>query len=367
MKERSGDSLLNEYFHRMVESFQTEANRAGEMAVACELAGHPIRLRFAGERLSFLTDPLEHLIDRDEGTAESNADLQTGNASGPFEILIFCGDDLDVECPCPPWLTDEQTNGDNDAWRRDHGDVFVSHVPSCGFLQLWCRQERKAIYFINRVEQLSYWEIAAPFRTLFSWWAEDNGGQVAHAAVIGRAGEGVLIVGRGGRGKSTTAIACLDAGMDYVSDDYVLVMLQPHPTAFSLYNSAKLHTRLLQEHFPDWKERVVRNIGPEGKSLFFIHRSFPAQLKREMRIVAIVCPVITDREQSRCVPTSRAEALKGLAPSTVLQHASRESVGFSFLAKCIRQLPAYRLELGRIPSSPGALDDLLREEATNLV
>ena len=50
-----------------------------------------------------------------------------------------------------------------------------------------------------------------------------------------------LITGSGGAGKSTTALLCLQAGLAYLGDDYVVIALDPVPTAYSLYCTAKLN------------------------------------------------------------------------------------------------------------------------------
>lgn len=354
---------FDDYFDQWGATYDRQAGRFGETTVDCVLAGHTIRLRFAGDGLQFLADPLSHLISRDSQSNLSGP----GCDRDPFEILIFHRAGSTDEIPLPPWNIEVTGAGNPDSWRREQGNTFVNHVPSIGFLQLWNRRKRQAIYWIDRIERLSFWEVAAPFRTIFRWWAEEHGFQLAHAAVVGRDGSGVLLAGRSGQGKSTTAATCLDAGLDYVSDDYVLVSRQTHPTAYCLYNSAKLHSHLLQSHFPHWQHRVVRHIGPESKSLFFVHRSCPDQLKDHLRLAAVVCPRLTDREESRCVANSRAEAMRAVGPSTVLPHASCRSSGFSFLANLIRQLPSYRLELGPIPTSPQAIVGLLRRQAARAV
>ena len=73
---------------------------------------------------------------------------------------------------------------------------------------------------------------------------------ICHAAVIGEDGVGLLIVGEGGRGKSTLALAAIGAGMDYLGDDYCLVDPQPPYRAYRLFNTAKLQVNARVQ--PDW-------------------------------------------------------------------------------------------------------------------
>lgn len=361
---RDARRMMDAFYDDMAAAFDAQARRLGETSFDLALAGHELRLRFAGEELSHLFKPLSHLAVEGDST---KCDASTLEEESPFEILIFNGVAPGAKSIRPPWTAETNPTTKNDRWRREHGDVLVSHVPSIDFLQLLHRGKRQAIYWINQAQQLSFWEIAAPLRTIFRWWAADNGLQLAHAAVVGRNGRGVLLTGRSGQGKSTTAAACLAAGMEFVSDDYVLLSTEPNPTAHCLFNSAKLHTQVLNDHFPGWRENVVRHIGPEQKSLFFVHRSWTNQLRSSLNVAAIVCPQISGGADSRIVPASRGETLRSMGPSTVLPHASQQGHDFSFLANLIRRSPTFRLELGPIASSPAALDGLLRQETTHVV
>ena len=53
----------------------------------------------------------------------------------------------------------------------------------------------------------------------------------------------VLLVGKGHSGKSTAALACLAAGMNYLSDDYCFVTTSPPFHVQSLYCSGKIHEK----------------------------------------------------------------------------------------------------------------------------
>jgi hypothetical protein len=158
-----------------------------------------------------------------------------------------------------------------------------------------------------------------------------------------------LLAGRGGSGKSTTALACLSAGMRYAADDYCLLANDPQPTVYSLYNTGKLETAQAQR-FPQLAH-LARNSG--DKAVFFLNEQFPAQLVAEMPLRAILLPRVTGQRETILQPAAPGEALQALAPSTIFQLPGGGAADFRFLAVLVKQLPCYRLGLGteieRIP------------------
>jgi hypothetical protein len=177
---------------------------------------------------------------------------------------------------------------------------------------------------------------------------------------VGQDGLGVLLVGRSGSGKSTTALACLRHGMEFVGDDYVLLLADPVPTAYSLYNSAKMHSAFLEEVLPAWKPWVAREIGPENKSVFYLHENLPQNLRASLELRAIVIPQISDQAQAALAPRPATEGLLALAPSTLFQFPEARREAMAFLSGLTRRLPVWVLRTGTdLASGPGALRRLL--------
>lgn len=233
--------------------------------------------------------------------------------------------------------------------------------------QLLCvydRQAASAAFVLPDASCLPFWEWAAPFRLIFHWWSANYAGQLTHAAAVGRYGRGVLLVGPGGSGKSTTAVAALDAGLDYISDDYTLVTIAPNPVAERLYGSAKMRTEFLPTALPGWSLRAVRTIGPERKSMFLVDQFAATQLVSRLELTALCVPRIADRESAAVEPLAAKNALLALAPSSLYQLPGARRPAFEFLRRLVQSLPAYTLWLGRdVASGPRALAGLL--DSTN--
>ena len=73
------------------------------------------------------------------------------------------------------------------------------------------------------------WDWASPMRQILFWWLGGMGILQVHGAAVGTDDGGVMIVGRGGSGKSTTSLSCLTAGLQYAGDDYVAIETRPEP------------------------------------------------------------------------------------------------------------------------------------------
>jgi hypothetical protein len=230
-------------------------------------------------------------------------------------------------------------------------------------LVMYHRPTRRAVYWVPRAENLPYWEMAAPFRTVFHWWSSSFDGQLTHAAVVGKSGRGVLLVGRGGSGKSTTALLSVEAGLDYIGDDYVLLTGDPEPAAHSLYSSAKMHTAFLGQALPAWRRQVATEIGPEKKSLFFLHETRPEQIRRQLRIAAIVQPQVTTRPVAQWQSRRALDALLAAGPSTMYQLPDARQGTLSFLARLAAGLPTKTLLLGQnLGSGPARIAEWLDDE-----
>jgi hypothetical protein len=190
---------------------------------------------------------------------------------------------------------------------------------------------------------------------------ERQGCQLLHAAAVGTADGGVLVTGKGGLGKSTTALACLAAGMGYVGDDYLVVELTPEPRAHSLYCTAKLNADHL-ERFPQFR-KLATNLEflGEEKAVIRLYPHHANLIARELPIRAVLTPRVSDEAETRFEAISKAE-LQGAAAFTTLSqlpHAGRRT--HEFVDRLVGGLPGARIALGRdIARIPTAVARLLR-------
>ena len=191
----------------------------------------------------------------------------------------------------------------------------------------------------------TYWH-GSPLLSIFHWWCQSTGLHLLHGGCVGTEKGGIILGGKGGSGKSTTSLLCLMAGMRYVSDDYCVLESVVEPRAHSIYNTGKLH----QKHLEQFPQLVSQAVDPTPdryeKKVIFTHQHYPQQHISSLLIRAVVLPRIVGGESSKLVPISAAQALFGLAPSTMFQMPDSKANQMRAMGDLVRKVPCFRLELG---------------------
>jgi hypothetical protein len=239
-----------------------------------------------------------------------------------------------------------------------------------------CYQLRESVTWLDRAAQQmigwtassrnpSLYERGKPLLPLLAVWYHDRGVQLIHAGLVSRNGHGVLLPGMGGAGKSTSALACLDGGFDYLGDDYVGLQTQEDGSVVghSLYNSAWLEPGHMAR-FPLLPVHAIHGSNAsEDKSLVLLSRIFPRQLARSAPIRLLALPRVLHASGTRFRGASKAEVLLALIPNSLLTPIPRPGArGFQRLVQLVEQMPTYWLELGRdLTEIPKRVAELLAE------
>ena len=192
--------------------------------------------------------------------------------------------------------------------------------------------------------------------TAFFRWAMQNDMIFLHSAAVGAAGNGILIGGRGGRGKSTLAVSCLFAGMDFVSDDYVLLSRTGPLRAMPLYRTVGLNqdmAKILQPDLPVLYTDPLRN----GKMILDAS-AYPFTESLEIRAV-----LLPEQASVRAQTASKGEtaprfelihpgqALTQIVYSSLSQlDVLRETDIVKEMTGRLLGLPVYKMYLSRDPA-----------------
>lgn len=200
----------------------------------------------------------------------------------------------------------------------------------------------------------------SPLRDLLHVALRRAGMPLLHAGAVGRPDGGVLLVGPGGVGKSTTALSCLGSRLRLLSEDYTAISLEDRPFAEAIYGSSKLNDDSL-----GWMPALAGAVsnpdhGPGVKNLLHLHRAMPEALVERFPLKAVLVVGRNTGSGTRFVPTSRAEALRALAPSTLLQMPGSTGLEMGWIAGIVRALPSFRLLTGTdLAAIPPAIEELI--------
>lgn len=174
-------------------------------------------------------------------------------------------------------------------------------------------------------------------------WAKHNGYMILHGASVGAGGDGVLISGKGGAGKSTLAVACLFAGLDFVSDDYFLAKKEGgtlysmplwrniglNPDSAALLNPPELP--------------VVRTYAERGNKRFLDASSL---MKTErLKAKALLLPEIAPVEKPVIEPFAAGPAVTRMVFSTARQLWINEPAEIARMTNAFSGLPAFKMLL----------------------
>ncbi|MFB9278682.1 hypothetical protein [Cohnella cellulosilytica] len=183
-----------------------------------------------------------------------------------------------------------------------------------------------------------------PLLRCFYFWAEQENLLILHSAAVGFNHKGVLISARGGAGKSTLSVSCLLEGLDFVSDDYVLLRETGEVNALPLYTMIGLNQdmyRILKPNMPVIKTEEKRN----GKKFFDASAySFQEQLP----IKAILFPHVTEGSEPRIAPADQGPVLVKLVHSSVSQIGGRrDTERVRRMIARLKPLPVYEFSLSK--------------------
>jgi len=351
--------LASEYFEQLRERYEQAAAATRDAgSLDLEMAGLRLRLRYLGEPLrEALLAPFDHLACREAGDPA-------------LTISLFDTASTGIEPPAPLWEPIAAAPGTNPVARLRSERACVLAAAGSRALTAALPAKGVAVFHLPDATAIPATERAAPIREALQLLMAARGRLMTHAGAVGSGERGVLLVGRGGSGKSTLALSCALAGMEIAADDYVLL----DPASLTVH--AMQSTAKLTEDSASRLGIPGEAIDPAGfeptlegpaKALVRIPDLAPGRLKRQLEVAAIVAPTLSSSqpayigggdELGEIEPAVRAisaaEALRAVAPSTIVQAGFGGGDSLATLADLVRRVPSYALELSPNPAANAA-------------
>ncbi len=339
------------FFSQLLESYFEQSSRTqGLLTQYFNIAGKPVAVNFSGRRWSKeMTGAIAHL----ERAKGSHSDLTISVWDGSLEpqnhllrAYLFVLTNW--------WF---HYTGPRGELLDIHSEkIAATYHPGTETLSVVDLDRGQAFYWKRNDSPIPYYETCSPFRSLLHSWMRSHDRFFVHGAAVGFPDGGVLLVGKGGSGKSTTALACLESDLQYAGDDYCVLHegTSGEYRVHSLYCTAKLVGISDLESFPGMTGSVLNHQRDNGEKVAIsVHDYMAAKLTEGFPLRAILVPVITHETETRILPCSPREAMMAIAPSTLSQLPASGKRDLEFLGNLARRVPCYRIEVGtalrRIP------------------
>ncbi|MGH7587797.1 MAG: hypothetical protein ACRELU_04305, partial [Gemmatimonadota bacterium] len=209
------------------------------------------------------------------------------------------------------------------------------------------RARRTVFGSFRGVDRLPLYDRGRPLHPQLLLWNQDRGAPPLHAGLVARAGRGALFVGEGGSGKTTSTLACLLHGFDFLGDDYISLSNDDRGgiVGHGVYGSTHVEPGHLAR-FPELQRHAVHPLWEnEDKALVFLADVLPERLARESPIDALFLPSVRSGP-ARVRPASPAQALLRLVQGTLALATHAGTGGMEPLFELASSVPAFWLDLG---------------------
>lgn len=326
---RVDEKTLESFMEASLDAYQRAAEAIAPQQTWVDLGGIPVGVETAGESLH---PRITRMLLR-----SSQRPFQTD-----ARILAFDVARTRILPPRPPW--GEDTRGFAAGVRGLPEDRFLAefHADPETFA-VYDRGRRVSVYWSRYADGLYRSLESAPLRAQMRWMGMDRGLHLMHAAAVGRGGDGLLLMGAGGAGKSTTAFAAMLAGMEFVSDDFCVLRCEPDgsTTVMPLVTIGRA-TENTMRLLPGLAERVV-------------NRGAPADHKAEIELADVITPALTvralgvpvqDRVPGAPRPLPTGTFVRKVLLGTMSSYPGMADVSFRFLARLAGGLPCFELPVG---------------------
>jgi len=348
------------FFETVLERFERAVAAAGgSVDRFFAFDGRTVRLRFAGPALvSALTPAIAHVAAAESTTPD-------------LTVCVWDSASTETSWPALPWFQYSghvTARGEKiDNLYTPRGDIrgynnsrICAHVGDQLFSVLDL-ERNLGIYWCRDAAGLPLYERGAPLRSIFHWWFRRRGLQLVHAGAVGTRAGAVLLAGKGGSGKSTTALLALTSDdLLYLSDDYSLVRVEPSPRVYTIYNTAKVRPDNLQR-VPHLRSALTNADRLESeKALFFIHQHYADKIVDQLPIRAILLPRVMGGVDTTLSAASAMDGLTALSLSTLHQLAGSGHEVLTTIQQLVGRVPVHHLNLGTdLTQIPAVISSLL--------
>lgn len=202
---------------------------------------------------------------------------------------------------------------------------------------------RTLIWFPD-ITKLPSWYLASPFRIPLSWILSTENIQMVHGAALATETGAILLAGKSGAGKSTTALACAFENLGYLGDDYCAYDAGTSEI-YMVYRTGKM-TSKTQDLFSLHAYPIEKQMLSAGEKAILYFNDPPISLISKAPLTKILLPQITTQVGSQIRDAGTQEALQAILPTTISELMGGSRSTPKRLLMLSRAAPVFHLDLG---------------------
>ena len=253
--------------------------------------------------------------------------------------LVAAGEDA----PPFPW-PDAPQAGDFREWRE--GDYLFSHYGQGLAVVGLDVRNGCAVGYIREPERLPAAFFSGLLFTTLYQALRPHGFFLLHAAALSWQGQGVLITGPSGAGKTTTMLQCVRAGFQFVSDDATLLRRAANGEILAAATLNTMHvTPRTVAFFPELVP-FVNERADNGKATIFLPEVYPGSVTSQAPVRLLIVPSLHGPCDGSFEPLAGRAVLSEALPLSVdVQQAQAAAAHLDLLAQVVQQARCLRLHL----------------------
>ncbi len=175
-----------------------------------------------------VTGPLKIQVVLPKNSSYKNAINSFFNAQSAKELsptipTIYCLDESYINKLPPFRLSKNDLNLIDFESRLSSQTKIINYDEKRKLLKALNTSDQNYLFLCESFDSLPSWEVYSPLKEFIHFIALKNNCWLSHAGSLCKNNKAVLLFGPGGNGKSTTTLTGLNADLQTVGDDYVLI------------------------------------------------------------------------------------------------------------------------------------------------
>ncbi len=325
--------MSGDFYYQCMTSFNAAARRNGIEKINLELGGKRITMFCAGKKLQ-------------QSILLSLSGIRTNHEekiSADLNIYLWDGNS-EIDFPCQK-LKQELDRYRDKVSVINEKNIHLQYNPVGEIVSLIDIENREAFYFAPDANKLPDYEVCTPMRMIMNWFCKMNGMLFIHAAGIGYGGNGALLVGKSGAGKSTTALLSLIYGLEFIGDDYVAISIGEKKMAYQIYRGSKIMDKTLPQ-FSKLLPYIIKTNKTQEKNVVILPNDL-GHIVPALQIKTIIRPRVEYALKSSFKKYAAMQILTEFATSTILQMPGCGEYMLRDLGQLCQEIPAYTLSLSK--------------------